>query len=424
MRNKTDYLWNFFGGTGSQAIYLLVNLILARYLTPYDFGTIGVLSIFLSTSDILIDSGLGGSLIKEKEISETDCSTIFVFNESMAIVLYFLLFFFAPLIETFFRIENLTYVIRIISLVFLINALRLVPSAILARNMRFKQMAIMNTIAVIVAGTISIVAARFGFGVYALVAYTLTRSIVLVIGYCKIVNYSINVRFSKQSFKKLYSFGLYTSLSNIIDTVYESITTLFFGRFLSISSAGFLSQAKKLEDAGTRSIANTINNVSFPVLVKYRTNLQLFISEANAIYKIVILFVTPLFLSVGLYANVIISLLYGREWLPAAPYLTILIFAAIFMIMETITRNYIKSLGEVSRLFKITIIKRVIGIISIICFCFISVDLILWGYVIGAAIGYIMNTYLYSKLTSTRLSKLFIKHFIFILPSIIYYVIR
>lgn len=423
MQHKREYIWNLFGNLGSQILYLFINLILARILTPYEFGTIGVITIFLTLSDVIIDSGLGGSLVKEKNISQIDCSTIFCFNLFTSSLLYIIIFISAPFIEHYFQIDGLKNILRLICLVFFSNSIRIVPATILTRELNFKVISIINLLSVIFAGVIAILSANLNFGVYSLVLYTLSRSIFIAIGYFIYTHYSISFCFSIDSFNKLFSFGVFTALTLIIDTIYENLITILFGKYLNVSAAGYLSQAKRLEEAGTRTLTTSINAVAFPALVKFKDDKNTFIRESNNLFKTITVITIPLLLTACIFSKPIILLLYGQEWEESTSYLSILLVAGIFIILENITRISIKSTGYANKLFLITMFKRIIAITIIISTIFISIDYLLWSYVIGSIIGYLCNVWQYSQLLSLKLNKLLLLHFQILFPSIIYYLI-
>lgn len=421
MERPKDYIWNFLGSTGSQVLYFVFNLILARFLTPYDFGTIGVLAVLLSIADTVIDSGLGGSLIKEKKITKTDCSTIFIFNLIISILLYTVVYYSANSIELYFDIVGLNNVVKILCLIFIINAFRIVPYSLLIRELKFKNIAVINFISVFLAGAGAVIAAIFDAGVYSLVLYSLLRSIVNVGATIIVSKYRLSFEFKFDSLKKLYKFGVFTTCSNIIDTIYENIITLMFGKFLGISASGYLTQAKKLEETASKSIASTLNSVSFPILVRKIDNKALFANEATSIFSTTILILFPILFTISIYSDDIIVLLYGDKWKESAQYLSILMFAGAFMTMETLTRNFIKSLGEVRRLFIITCVKRICGILLIFMFLFISPLIIIYAYVLGAGIGYLFNLIVYCKIMHTSIINEVINHFKLVFPSIIYF---
>lgn len=423
MKYKEDYLWSLAGRFVPLLIYLLATMILSRFLNPEDFGKVGVLSIFFVVANTLMDAGLGGSLVKEPQLKFVDCSTIFVFNIIVSHFLYFLLFIFSGTIESYFNVEGLAIITKILCIVFVINSWGLVPRSILTRDLEFRKLAIINIIAALVAAFTSVIMAILQFGVFALVAYQIVNGIVSVISSIKVCRFKISFRFSRQSFIRLIPFGFYTTLSTIIDTIYENLTTFLFGKFLNMQQAGFLYQAKRLEEVPSQALATTISNVAFPVLTKIRNNHNRFVTECKVTFKSVLLLALPVLFSIAIFSEPIIIIILGKQWGAASGYLTLLIFAAVFHIAETLNRTFIKSTTQVAKLFKYTIAKRIVGVTLIFIFLFASPSLILIGYIISTFVGFLFNVVLLSKVSQLSIKDQLRLFFIVVLPSLVYYVV-
>ena len=423
MKNKKEYFWALIGKFIPQSIYLITTMILARYLSPDDFGMVGVLAIFFTVSSVLMDSGLGGSLIKENEIKRIDCSTIFVFNLAVSHILYLFLFVLSDNIEDYFAKDGLSKVVKLSSLVFVINSWGLVPKSLLQKELKFRIISNIGIISVIIAALGSVILGINGYGVYALVGYQLINALVQVVLLLYKANFFLSFKFSRTSFKKLIPFGLYTTLTHSIDTVYENIITSLFGKYFNLQQAGLLYQAKRLEEVPSHSLIVTINSVAFPVLTKLKDSPDDFIKEAKNIFILIISLITPLLLTISLFSKPIIILLYGDKWIEASPYLSILMFAGIFILAENVNRNFIKSLGQVSQLFKYTLIKRIVGISLIVLVILISPKYVLYAYIVSSFIGYIVNNYVYCHLMTLSSVTNFCILFKIFVPNAGYYIV-
>lgn len=422
MQHKSDYIWALVGRFTPLLIYLGTTMVLARFLSPTDFGMVGVLSIFFVIANTLMDAGLGGSLVKELNLTKTDCSTIFVFNLTISIILYILLFTVSGRIERYFNVKDLSEVVRVLCLIFIINALGLVPRSLLTRSLRFKTITIINIIGVIVAAVTSIGFAVLKFGVYALVAYQLAEAAVKVLLSIRASRFVISFSFSWYSLKRLIPFGIFTTFTTTIDTIYENLITFLFGKYLNMQQAGFLSQAKRLEEVPSQSIAMTISSVAFPVLTRLRDDGSKFAYECNNTFKTVLLLALPLLFSLSLFSEPIVLFIYGPQWQPAAHYLSLLVFAAIFLIAETLNRSFIKSTTRVEMLLYYTIIKRIIGIAIIIACLFIDTQYVLIGYIVSTFVGFLFNVCLLARVSEVSVW-IQIKLFLLVLvPNIIYYI--
>ena len=373
-------------------------MVLARFLSPEDFGKDGVLALFISIASTLNDAGLSGSLIKEANITNLDCSTINVFNIGVSVILYLVLFFCAPLLESFFSVEGLKGIVRCLCLVFLINSFCTVPKAIMIRNLRFKALSIITFGSVCIASCIAIIAAIYNCGAYSLVYYQLTVASITSISIILLTKYRFSIRFSKVCFRKLFSFGFFTTVTNILDNVYENLLTFLFGKFLNLNQAGYLSQAKKLEDTSISAFKNTIGQVAFPILTRLREDNEIFWTEALSITKNLILLVLPCLLVASIYSSNIIVLAFGEKWISAGPYLAALLVAGFFMLLESTVRTFIKSMGNVAKLAEYTFIKRILCIVLIVSSAMVNPKLIIPTYILGSIIGLYVNITLFCKI--------------------------
>ncbi|MEY8687209.1 lipopolysaccharide biosynthesis protein [Bacteroides sp. AN502(2024)] len=419
MRNKSAYIWGILGKIGPQGINLIINMILARFLTPDDFGKIGVLAVFITVSMTLSESGLGGSLIKEDNISKKDCQTVFTFNLGISIFFYILLFLCAYPIQYFFNIPRLENVVRSLALVFILSAICIVPKSIMIRELRFKELTIISIISYVIGGIVAITGCLFNWGVYALVAFQLSLVATTSILTNYFAKYHISIGFNYHSFKRLFSFGAFTTLCNIIDSFYENIISILFGKFAGLSIVGYYDQAKKIETGSANSIVTTVNLVSFPILARLRTDKIAFKYEADSIFKYLLQYLVPILCIISIYSKEIIVILWGRNWIDAAPILSILMLNGIVFLCESLVRNNIKSLGSVKFLANITIIKRFIGIGIICSFLFISDFALLYGLVVSTLLGFVMNVWLYCRIMCISFVKQLSMYFQYLLPPVL-----
>lgn len=421
MQHKESYLWGLTSKFGPAFIQLFANMILARLLCPSDFGTVGVLTIIFSVANVLVDSGLGGSLIKEKEISKIDCSTIACFNSGIGLFFFILIFSTAGYIESYFGIDGLADVTRCLSFAFLLGPIAVVPQALLARDLKFKQTCQIAIISVLGASVFAVAMALFGFGVYSLVVLQLANILFNAVLACVYCRYIPRYKFSMSSFRRLIPFGAFTTMTGVIDTIYENLLTTLTGKYLNVQQAGYMSQAKRVEDTLGTTITKTIANVSFPIITKLKENLPRFKAETQSVYRNVPLLVTPALLTVSLFAAPILVLLFGEQWEPTSYYLQALVFAGIVMINETLLRSFIKSFGAVKQLMYITIIKRVVGIAIILASLIINPMYIVHGYIISAFFGFILNAFMYSEIIGVSVLTIAKDTVLTIIPSLAIY---
>lgn len=391
MKSASQYIWGLLGRFSPSLIYLITTIILARVLTPDDFGVIGILSILFMVADVLVDAGLGGSLIKEKTITDADCHTIFSFCVFVSILLYSVVFFLSPYLEDYYVIEDLAFIAQLISLTFVINSFSLVPQALLMRNLKFRELFIISLVSTLIAAIISVVTGFLGAGVYALVIYRIVLSSfksLLSVLYSK---YRYRFVFSVKSLKSLLPFGLYSSLSSVIDTIYENLLASIFGKTMGAKVSGVFYQAKKTEETITSSLATTIGQVAFPILTPLKNNKSDFSKETRSIMSSICGILFPLVLLMSVYSKEIIHCLYGRQWDASAPFFRLLLYAGCLMIMENLNRSFIKALGNGKLLFGTSIIKRSLGITILLAVVFFDGHFLVEAYILCSLLGYLVN---------------------------------
>lgn len=423
MNNKKDYLWGALSKFVPEGIYLVTTMVLARMLTPEDFGIIGVISIIFTVANTLTEAGLGGSLIKEKNLSDIDCSSIFCFNTVISIILYIIVFFSANFIESYYNVHGLANVTRVISLTFVINSFAMVPKSLLSREIQFKKLFEISLYSVVVASLVSIGLAFLGAKVYAIVGYRLVLTLVAAILAIIYSDYHMSFKFSFDSLKRLLPFGVFTTLSSIVDSIYENLLAAIFGKTSGMGNTGYFYQAKKTIDALQITITSTIGRVAFPILSKIKENGDALNKETDSLLRFVVLFFTPLLVVASAFSREIVILMYGSQWAESGIYLQLLIYAAIFMVMENLNRTFIKSLGKGQPILYVSLIKRTIGILVVFATFYFNPVYLVHAYIVTAFLGFLINQVAYSYLSRTSFKRSFKLACFYMCPNFIILII-
>ena len=398
-------------------------MVLARFVSPDDFGIIGSLAIIFNVANMLIDAGLGGSLIKEVVLKEEDCSTIFIFNFICSLVCFAIVFCAASPIGSALGIIGNVDIIRLLSFSLILSALCVVPRALIIRELNFKANFIIGLFSNLASSIIAIIIAILGFGIYSLVVNQLASVLLQFILSLYYSKYRFSFAFSLSSFKKLAPFGVYSSLNSIVNTIYENSITSITGKYVNMSQAGYLSQAKRLNDALSYSVAMTIGSVTFPVVTRLKEDTEKFNNEIRQIYKVIPLFVFPVLMAVAALSDEVVVVLFGDQWLPAGIYLSILMFAGIFIVLEALFNGFIQATGNISSLTLITFVKRSIGVGILFCFALWVNNSIIYGYLISSFIGFIFSFLLFCRQLKCSAKSYIIHSLWSIIPSILIYVI-
>lgn len=400
LKQKTvsGMIWSAVQKFGNMGISFVSNIVLARMLTPDDYGCIGMLAIFILVSNTFVDGGFGSALIQKKEPTQKDYSTIFWWNIFISTLLYGILFLNAPLIADFYHMPLLCSVLRVQGIILIINSLNIIQTNQLRKQLKFKRLANVTIIAHTIAALTAIVLAWKGWGVWALVAQQIIGSSVISLILWYINKWIPDFCFSKESFKKLFGFGSFILCSNLLNTFCNNIQGLLIGRFFSPAMMGYYTQAHKLESLASHSFTTVIEQVSYPVLSKFQSDNN---SLKNVLYKLAstLVYISfPLMLLLILLAEPLILFLYGEKWMTSVPYFQILCIAGTSATFHGVHYYAVACKGKSRDLFVYTILKRFLALIVLVVGMYLwQMEGLIWGVAVGAWIISIVNAWLVSK---------------------------
>lgn len=400
LKEKTvsGMMWGGIGKVGTLTINFLTNLVLARLLMPEDFGAIAMLAIFLAVSNIFIQGGLGAALIQKKNPDHLDYSTVFYWNLVVAAIFYLLLFVSAPFIAEYYALPLVKPLLRVQSLVLLIQSFSIVQYTQLQKQMNFRALAIRNMAAALAGTLIAIPLALRGFGAWSLVASAILASIVNVLLLWKMSSWRPAWEFSLASLKTLFSFGGLMLLSSLAETLYMNLQGLIIGKRFSAGDLGYFSQAKKLEEIPVTGLSSIVNDVTFPAFSSLQDDPDRLLAGVRKSTKALTFLNFPMMVLLMIVAQPLICLLYGSKWGPSAPYFQILCISGLIYTVNTLNTNVIKSLGKGKIYFLIQITKRLIGIALILFGMRFGIYGLLWAVASVAYISFIINTLVNKKL--------------------------
>src|SRR5690554_4745162 len=384
-------IWSSIGKFGTLGLSFISNLVLARILMPSDFGYIGMLHIFIAISQVFINSGLGSALIQKKDVSHIDYSTVFYWNLFLSLFFYSLLYLTAPSIAGFYEMDLLKDILRVQSIILLINSFSLVQTIQLQKNLHFKALSIRNIIAALIGTVVAIVMALMGYGVWSLVFSNLIAALAGVVLLWRMSSWRPTLEFSFSSLKSLFSFGGLILLSSLVETAYTNIQGLIIGKVFSANDLGYYTQARKLEDVPTKALSSIVNQVSFPVFSQLQDNLNSLRAGVQRNITSISFLNFPLMVLFIVIARPLIILLYTQRWEESIPYFQILCVGAMLYTINTVNTNVIRSLGKGALYFWVQLIKRLAGIISIVISVQYGIETMLWTIVILNYVFFIIN---------------------------------
>lgn len=428
LKNKTliGIMWNALELLSGKFIQIVITIILARILTPEDFGIIALLVIFTELSKVLLDSGFSQALIRRDNNSDIDYNSVFYFNIFIGIIIYIILFVSAPFISDFYEYPALTDISRIIFLTIIINSFSVVQNAIVIKDMNFKILAKRTIISNFVAGLIAVYLAYEDFGVWALVNQMIIISILRVILLWSSSPWKPSLSFSTSPIKELFPFSKNILFSGFIDVLASNIQVLLIGKFYSQAEIGFYSQAKLLSTIPSQTLTSIVKNVTFPSMSKIKDEKEKLKTVFRKIISLSVYIVFPFMLVLIAIAEVLIPLLLGNKWIPAIDYFMLLCIIGAIYPLYTINQNIFLASGNSKLLLNVSIAKRVITILSILITIKFGVLTLVIGQVISTVINTLITMYYSGKEIDYTLKEQFedlqkIFYISIIMFTIIYY---
>ena len=355
-------VWTALQKYSTMFIGFISGIILARLLTPYDYGCIGMLSIFMVLAEAFIDGGFGSALIQKKQPTQEDYSTIFWWNISMAVLMYAILFVSAPAIARFYNIPLLCDVLRVQGLVLFIYAFNIVQRNQLRKKLNFKLLSIVTITTSVTSLVVTIFMAYRGFGVWALVVQNLITAAIPAIVFWFFVKWRPIWIFSKKSFKELFSFGVYMFLTHLINQFSSKLGRLMIGKLYSPIILGYYSKAAGTEELASRSISSIMTQVTYPLYVQVQDDM---VAMKNMIKRLTMTlsYVTfPMIFILMLCAKPLFILLYSDRWLQSVPYFQVLCLIGLSSCLQSVNTQPIAAIGKSKTMFLWTLAKRTFGL--------------------------------------------------------------
>lgn len=395
LKGKTIHgvIWSLIDNVSSSGVIFFVGIILARLLTPEEYGVMAMVSIFIAISNSIIDSGLSSALIRKVKVKPIEYNTVFYFNLLISLLLYICLFFISPFIALFFREPILCEVMRVIGLILIINALSIIPYTIFVREINFKTQTIISLIASVGSGVIGVWMAFSGQGVWSLVGQQLGRQCLNTLFLWFFCHWKPTVSFSMTAFKEMFGFGSKLLLSGLLDTIYKDIYYIVIGRCFSSSILGQYTRAKQFSMVFSTNLTTVVQRVSFPVLSSIQDDSIRLREAYRKVIKSTMLVSFACMLGLAAIAKPLLILLISDKWLPAVYFLQIVCFSNMLYPLHAINLNILKVKGRSDVFLKLEVIKKVLAIFPILVGVYLGIEMMLWGSVIISVISYFLNAY-------------------------------
>lgn len=400
LKNKTvkGTIWSFAERFSAQGIHFLVMIIIARRLSPKEFGLIGMLAIFMAVAQSLIDSGFSQALIRKLDRSEKDKNTVFYFNVVISIILYLLFYLISPWVASFYNEPQLDEVMKVLCLVVIINSFAVVQRANYTIAIDFKTQTKATIIAAILSGVVGVYMAYNGYGVWALVYQQLVSAFANVFVLWIYSDWYPKLQYSWDSFKSMFGFGAKLMISGLLDTIYRNVYQIVIGKVFSAASLGYYTNAHKFSDFPSSNLTTVLQRVTYPILCTIQNEDERLAQTYRKFLRLSAFLVFPLMCGLAAVAYPLIDIVLGDQWHYAAALLIPICFQMMWYPIHSINLNLLQVKGRSDLFLRLEIIKKIIGVIILLCSLPFGLLVMCYTGILSSLISLGINTYYTGKL--------------------------
>ena len=395
LKDKTikGTFWSAADAFLGQGMTFIVGLVLARLLSPEDYGLIGIVAIFTTILTGIVDSGFSNALIRKKDTTNEDYNTMFITNMVMSIALFGLLFVCSPLIADFFARQELIWLVRAMGLILILQALSITQVTILTKRIDFKTKAKASLISAVLSGAIGIGMAFTGFGVWSLVGQQLSKQLLYTLCLWFFNKWWPKLEFSIESFKYMWGFGWKLMVSGLLNNIWNQLYQVVVGKFYSSATLGQYSRAKDFASIFSSNLTMIIQRVSYPVLAEVQDDRERMVAGYRKIIKTT-MFVTAIsLLSLGAISDPLLYCLIGPQWHEAASYMPLVCLSMSLYPLHAINLNMLQVQGRSDIFLVLEIVKKVIAVGPICLGIFVNIYWMLIGSIVIGIISFFLNSY-------------------------------
>lgn len=383
---------------GRRGVSVLVTVFLARFLTPSDFGLVAMVSVFFAFANTIMEAGFRQALIRKKNVTQIDYSTMFFVNLGLGIIAYLSLFFCAGFIAQFYNEPRLVALVRIVGLVVIINSFQIIQVVDLTRHLNFKTQFKVTVPASLLSGLVAVVMAVSGYGVWSLVTQMVLAPFITTISLWWANSWRPTLEFSRRSFSELFGFGSKMFLSGLLELLFQNVYVIVIGKLFSPTVTGYYFFAMKMRDIILEQFSGSIQKVTYPALSSiqdddvrlkngYRKVIQ---ATAYTIFPIMILMIVT--------ARPLFAVFLSDKWIPAVPYMQLLCLAGIMYPLHIVNLNILQVKGRSDLFLYLEIVKKVMISVVLLISARYGIMSILIGQVITSILAYLPNSFFSSRL--------------------------
>ena len=399
LKDKTvkGTFWSAADAFLGQGVTFIVGIVLARILTPAEYGLIGIVLIFTIILSGVVDSGFPNALIRKTNTTDDDYNTMFITNMAMSIAMFLLLFVIAPFIAQFFGRQELTALCRVMGLILIIQALSITQTTILTKRIDFKTKTKASLISAVGSGIIGIGMAYAGFEVWALVAQQISKNLLYTVVLWTLVRWWPKLSFNKESFHYMWGFGWKLTVSGLLNNIWNQLYQVVVGKFYSPATLGHYTRSKEYANIFSSNLTAIIQRVSYPALAEVQNDTERMVMAYRKIIKVSMFITAICMIPLGAIAEPLIYCLIGPQWSEAASYLPLICLSMFLYPLHAINLNMLQIQGRSDIFLILEIVKKIIGVVPLLLGIFVNIYWMLWGVVITGVISFFLNSYYTGK---------------------------
>lgn len=356
-------IWSLSERFMSQIVSIIVTIILTRLIAPADYGLISIVTVIITILNVFMTSGFSAALIQQNDVDDIDYSTVLWFSLGLGGAIYLIVFLSAPVVAQFYKLEELTIVLRILALKVPLSALNSVQQAYVSRHMLFQKFFSSTVSATIISGIVGVTLAYSNFGVWALVFQDLINVFTITVVLWFSIKWKPSLVFSTRRLTKLFDFGAKIFLQTMFNTLYANIRSLLIGRVYSATDLAYYSKGNQYPNLIVTNVDSAVSKTMFPVMSREQENIEKIKSLTRNTAQTSSYIMSPILVGFIVCADSIVSLVMTDRWLPAVPYVQIICCCLLIRPFQTAIVQAIKAIGESGILLKMDIPVRIFALV-------------------------------------------------------------
>ena len=393
----TGLFWSSIQSFGTQGVSFVISIVLARLLLPEEFGLIAMITVFIGIGNTLLNAGLGQSLIRTKDPTEEDYSTVFFFNLIGSLIVYVIVYFSAPWIASFYDQPLLVDIVRWYSIIIVINAFSMVQITRLTKQVDFKTQMKVSLPATVLSGFLGVFFAYKGYGVWSLVWMAILNSILNMLFLFYNTKWLPSLIFHADKFNYHFSFGYKLTLSGLLDIVFNNAYNVIIGKYYQPAILGFYDRANKIKNLPVQTLSMVVSRVTYPIFAEFKDDNVRLKSAYKKVMQLLVFIIAPLLLILSALAEPLFRFLFTEKWLQAVPYFQILCWNGILYPVHAFNLNILKVKGRSDLFLKLEIVKKTMILLVLFVSFQYGIYGLLYGSIVTSVLAFFINTYYTGK---------------------------